>query len=135
MGKRMLNKELEPTFQQMVDYCGETANLFLSLNDFLKSHLTTTEIDFPYGNKYGWGVKHKIKSKLICNVFPKENSFNVMLRLQEPEITVLLDNLSEYGKNLVINGYPCSTGKWIHYEVDSKDRLAEIFKILLAKGI
>lgn len=55
MNERMLNKKIIPTIDEMSQYCGSTAELFTSLNEWLSFEFQTKqEIKFPYGNDYGW---------------------------------------------------------------------------------
>ncbi len=78
MYERMLNKQVEPSIEEMTAFCGENAERFSSLNEWLESAFHTEQkVVFPYGNHYGWGVAHKIKGKLICNIFAEDNAFTV----------------------------------------------------------
>ena len=67
MYERMLNKQAMPTIEEMAEFCGENSEEFSLLNEWLVATFNTEQkIVFPYGNKYGWGVAHKKKNKLIC---------------------------------------------------------------------
>ena len=45
---------------ELVTHCGICGDMFADINDYLtKEFETETEIRFPYGNHYGWSVKHK----------------------------------------------------------------------------
>lgn len=73
MYERMLDKKITPSIEEMAKFCGENSERFSSLNDWLaKSFDTEQKIVFPYGNNYGWGVAHKKKGKLMCNVFAEK---------------------------------------------------------------
>ncbi len=66
----------------MIYYCGAGSNLFKELNEYLVNELETqAKIRFPYGNHYGWGIKHSKGRKHICDIFPETGAFSVMLRL------------------------------------------------------
>ena len=57
-------------YKRQADYCGENGERFILLNQWLgKTFETEQQIVFPYGNQYGWGVAHRKKRKLLCNVF------------------------------------------------------------------
>lgn len=65
MYERMLNKQVMPTIEEMTAYCGENAELFSTINDWLKTTLQTeSKIVFPYGNNYGWGMGHYKRKSL-----------------------------------------------------------------------
>jgi len=51
MYERMLDKLTMPTIEEMAGYCGENAELFSALNEFLVSTFETEhKVVFPYGN-------------------------------------------------------------------------------------
>lgn len=130
----MLNKEEIPTKEEMIAYCGECRELFSFLNNWLSNEYKTLQkIVFPYGNKYGQGIAHKSKNKLICNVFAKNNSFTVMIRLSNKQFDSIYNDVEKYTKDYIENKYHCSEGGWIHYRIISKENLVDIKKILIAK--
>ena len=70
MYERMLNRQVVPTIEEMITYCADNAERFSMINDWLKTTFSTEQkIVFPYGNKYGWGIGHYKKKKLMCNIF------------------------------------------------------------------
>ncbi len=104
MYERMLNKSEVPTIAVMTAYCGETAALFTELNEWLSTEYGTVQtIVFPYGNSYGWGISHKRKGKLVCNVFPENGAFVIMLRMSDLQFASVYDQLGGYTKNCIDN--------------------------------
>ena len=86
MYERMLDKHIIPTVSEMTEYCGKNAGLFNLLNEWLsETYGTVQKVVFPYGNNYGWGISHKKKEKLVCNIFAENNSFTVMMRLSDKQ--------------------------------------------------
>lgn len=134
MYERMLNKKETPSPAEMTVYCGETAGLFSSLNERLTAtYATAQQITFPYGNQYGWGIAHRLKKKLICNVFAENNSFTVMVRLSGNQYQSLYAQLQKYTQEYIDNQYPCGDGGWIQYRVTCREHFDDIQKILSAK--
>ena len=134
MYERMLNKSEVPTIDSMTAYCGAEAARFTELNERLSAEYGTTQaIVFPYGNSYGWGISHKRKGKLVCNVFPENGAFTVMLRLTNTQFMSVYDRLGVYAKNYIDNKYPCNDGGWIHYRVTDKEQFADILTLLAVK--
>ncbi len=134
MYERMLNKKETPSPAEMTAYCGETAGLFSSLNEWLTAtYATAQQITFPYGNQYGWGIAHRLKKKLICNVFAENNSFTVMVRLSGNQYQSLYAQLQKYTQEYIDNQYPCGDGGWIQYRVTCREHFDDIQKILSAK--
>ena len=66
----------------MTKFCGENSERFSLLNEWLVSAFNTEKkVVFPYGNKYGWGIGHYKKKRLLCDIFAEAGAFTVMLRL------------------------------------------------------
>lgn len=134
MFERMLDKKNQPSFEEMVAYTLKLSSSFKEINNYIKSkYETTTLIKFPYGNNYGWGVKHEVKTKHFCYVFPEVNSFTVMIRLLNKNINQIKDNLDDYSKLQIENMYPCGQGGWLHYRVISDENMNDLKKIINVK--
>lgn len=134
MYDRMLNKKIVPTIEEMTAYCGENAELFSAINTWLSDTFQTEQkVVFPYGNQYGWGIAHRIKNKLICNVFAEENAFTVMMRLSNKQYESVYEQLRGDTKECIDHKYPCSDGGWIHYRVLGKGHFHDIQKLLSVK--
>ena len=134
MYERLLNKQVVPTFEELVAYCGENGALFQKLNEQLSQlYGTAQEIRFPYGNHYGWGVAHRKKKKLICDVFAEAEAFTVMLRLSNRQFDSVYEQLQAYTQNYIDNKYPCGEGGWIHYRVLNEEHFNDIMQLLAVK--
>lgn len=118
----------------MTEYCGKNAILFANLNEWLsKTYDTVQKVTFPYGNNYGWGISHKKKQKLLCNIFTEHNAFTVMIRLSNGQFQTIYANVQKYTQDYIDHKYPCGDGGWIHYRVTCKEHFDDIQKILSAK--
>ena len=134
MYERMLNKQEIPTIAEMTEYFGKNAILFANLNEWLsKTYDTVQKVTFPYGNNYGWGISHKKKQKLLCNIFAEHNAFTVMIRLSNGQFQTIYANVQKYTQDYIDHKYPCGDGGWIHYRVTCKEHFDDIQKILSAK--
>lgn len=134
MYERMLKKQETPTIADMEAYCGESAYLFTSLNEWLSETCETAqEVTFPYGNQYGWGLAHRIKKKLICNIFAERDAFTVMMRLSNLQFASAYETVQRYTQKYINHKYPCSDGGWIHYRVTCQEHLDDIKKLLAVK--
>ena len=134
MYERMLDKNIKPTLEQMALYAGATKIFFLSLNEWLSQTFgTLSQIDFPYGNKYGWGVAHRKKRRLICYIFGEKDAFTVMLRLSNTVAEAAKKGVTAYTRTLLDNKYPCGDGGWIHYRVTDNESYEDIRKLLTLK--
>ncbi len=131
MYERMLDKQTVPDRSDMTAYCGEAAELFTLLNDWLTdTFYTEQKIVFPYGNHYGWRISHKKKGKLMCNVFAENNAFTVMMRLSNEQFEAVYQQVGQETQEYIDNRYPCGGGGWIHYRVTGKTQFDDICKLL-----
>lgn len=134
MYERMLDKQCVPTVEELTIYCGENAELFTELNQWLtQQYATVQKIVFPYGNNYGWGIAHRQKQNLLCTIFAEKNAFTVMMRLSNAQFEKIYENVQKYTQEFIDNPYPCGDGGWIHYRVTCPVHLNDIKKLLAAK--
>lgn len=134
MYERMLNKQVEPTISQMTAFCGENAELFTLLNEWLsQTYGSAQKITFPYGNHYGWGIAHRKKQKLLCNIFAEDNAFTVMMRLSDKQFDSVYSQVRKYTQDFIDNRYSCGDGGWIQYRVTCREQFEDIQKLLCVK--
>ena len=134
MYERMLNQQARPAIEEMTEFCGENAEGFTRLNEWLTAVFCTKQtVVFPYGSRYGWGIAHKKKNKLICNVFPEDNAFTVMMRLSDKQYDTVYNQVQKYAQEYIDNKYPCGDGGWIHYRVMCKEHFDDIKTLLTVK--
>lgn len=134
MYERMLDKQTVPTVEEMTAFCGETAPLFAQLNEWLSQSCgTETSVVFPYGNQYGWGIAHRKKKKLCCNIFAENNAFTVMLRLSDAQFASVYGQVRDDTRELIDGRYPCGDGGWIHYRVTGREQLDDVQTLLAVK--
>lgn len=134
MYERMLNKQETPTIEEMTNLCGENSERFALLNEWLSSSFNTEQkVVFPYGNNYGWGIAHKKKNKLMCNIFAENNSFTVMMRMSNKQYDTVYDKLRKYTQEYIDNKYPCGDGGWIHYRITCDEHFDDIKTLLAVK--
>lgn len=131
MFERLLDKSVIPTRDELIEYCGVNKERFIKLNNFLTEKMGTEEsIRFPYGNHYGWCITHRIKKKLICDLFVEDGAFNLMMRLSNKEFDLVYGELHPSAKECVDNKYPCSDGGWIHFRILNDDDLSDATLLL-----
>lgn len=136
MYERMLDKREKPTIKEMTAHCGECAELFTLLNEWLSDiYGTVQEVVFPYGNGYGWGIAHRdaLKKRLVCNIFAEENAFTVMMRLSNAQYEAVYEQVCAYTQRYIDERYPCGDGGWIQYRVTNSEHFEDIKKLLSVK--
>lgn len=134
MYERMLDKQVVPSIEDMTFYCGENAELFILVNEWLsQTYSTTQKTVFPYGNQYGWGIAHYKKNKLICNIFAENNAYTVMVRLSGKQFESVYSQVGKDTQEYIDNKYPCGDGGWIHYRITNREHFDDIQKLLTVK--
>lgn len=134
MYERMLNKQAVPSIVDMTIHCGKNAELFTLMNEWLSNTYSTVQkIVFPYGNQYGWGIAHRKKNKLICNIFAEHNAFTVMVRLSDKQFVSVYHQVGKDAQDYIDNKYPCSNGGWIQFRVTNKEHFNDIQVLLTVK--
>lgn len=134
MYERMLDRKQRPTWEEMLAYCGVTAQLYIEFQTFLADSFTTSqEIRFPYGKEYGWCVTHRLGKKLICDVFAEAGAFAVMMRLSNEQYERIYEEVSDYTKNYIDHKYPCGSGGYIHYRVTCAEHMKDLKILMTAK--
>lgn len=132
--ERMLDRTAEPDYDEMAAYCGAAETYFRALNETLSDkHETQRRIRFPYGNTYGWGVKHERKKKHVCDVFAERDAVNLMIRLSNRQIASVYTDLSACGREACDHKYPCGDGGWLHYRIVSEEGLADALRLVAAR--
>ena len=134
MYERMLNKQQKPTPDEMKEHCRGMGEYFTMLNAWLTAEWGTEgRIVFPYGNKYGWGMAHHRKNKLVCNAFAEAGSFTVMVRLTNRQCAEVYPHVGQAAQRCIDGKYPCGDGGWLHYRVTCEEEYADARRILSVK--
>jgi len=134
MYERMLNKQEQPTFEDLINHCDEMGSLWLELDERLVSEFAVEKlIRFPYGNEYGWGVKYSRKSKHICDIFAENGAFAALFQVSQKAMDMVYDELSDYAKEIWDDRSPCKGGGWIEFRVLNHEQLNDLEKIIRAK--
>jgi hypothetical protein len=79
----MLNRDVKPSLADIYGIIGnDGTRLLKELDGFLRSSYdVVSEVRFPFGNNYGWGIKYSHKAKHLCYVFPENGAFTVTVQI------------------------------------------------------
>jgi len=137
MYERMQNKEIEPSLGEMYAAIGpESVSILDDFEQFLRSSYDiVTELRFPFGNQYGWGIKFSHRTKHLCYVFPESGSFTVTLQIgaESAKLEARLDSLLFRTQEMWKHRYPCGKGGWIHYRVLDRKEIEDIKELIKIK--
>ena len=134
MYERLLDKQIMPSFDDLIAYCGQRGVLWRDLDRWIKEvYSAQTLIRFPYGNKYGWSCKYSFKNKHICDVFAEKSALAVQFHISNKCIDGIYESLLEHTKEICDNKYPCGEGGWLTYRVLSEEQADDVKKLLASK--
>jgi len=130
----MLNKAETPTFEDLLRYSGAPGQLWLALDDYLKTELGATAlIRFPYGKDYGWSVKYSKKTKHICDAFAENGAFAGFFQISNAAVDSVYEHLTPYTKDVWAERCPCGSGGWIDLRVLADEHLQDLKRLLHAR--
>jgi len=139
MYERLLDKNTEPTAEQVKDHLGgESFRRLLALEEYLQARYQWTKaMRFPFGNSYGWGYKYGHKAAHLCYAFFEAGAFTVTIQIgdrQAPLLEEAIGGLSPKARALWADRYPCGDhGGWVHYRVLGDEDLADIYRFIQIK--
>jgi len=134
--ERMLERECEPTEDQMLKWIGKGAVLWCDLREYLASGYDhVPELDFG-GKKYGWSIRYRKSGKTLVTLFPESGGFTALVVLGKKEIVkaeAVLDKLSMKVRKLFRETNQLHDGRWLWLRPTSKADLESIKMLLNAK--
>jgi len=134
MHERMLDKSVAPTFEEMLAFCGEAAQLWQALEAHFQEEYNAVDIiRFTRKNKYGWSKKYSTNGKYICDVFAEKNTFLVFFRISNTTYETICAEISGYVKEIWKNSYNCGKERWVDFEVLTDEHLEDVKKLIKAK--
>lgn len=138
MYERLLDKSRKPELSEIYESMGDKGvALFEKLEDFLTgSYSLLSELRFPFGNNYGWGMKYSHNYKHLCYAFFENGAFTVMIQIGKNEISKLYEKLPQFSQKtneLWKKRYPCGNGGWLHYRILTESDLNDIIELIIIK--
>lgn len=118
MYERMLNKQIMPDNRRDDPILWKNTERFSLLHQWLAFHFATEQkAVFPYGSHSCWGIAHKVKKNLICNLFAEKDAFSVIMNLSKFQYDSLSQQLGKYAHECIQGKCFCGDDGWIQYRV------------------
>ena len=134
--ERMLDKECEPTEDEILECVGRRTVLWSDLREYLASHYDhVPELDFG-GKKYGWSIRYRKSNKTLVTLFPEYGGFTALVVLGKKEVVkaeAVFDKLSMRVRKLLRGTNQLHDGRWLWLRPSSKADVASIKILLNAK--
>lgn len=108
----------------------------LPLWEELLAHIRDTyhpleDIKFLYGKNYGWGVRFRLKGKLLASLYPANGHFKVQVILNPAEVEMVQG--MGMGGNItrtIDEATPYPEGRWLFIPVTAGTDVHDIIRIL-----
>ena len=134
--ERMLEKDTEPTEEQMQGWIGRKARLWSDLQIYLADHYDhIPELDFG-GKKYGWSIRYRKSGKTLVTLYPESGAFTALVVLGKKEVEKtegFLDKLSKRVREIYLENEQLHDGRWLWIRPSSKVDVESIKLLLSAK--
>jgi Protein of unknown function (DUF3788) len=130
-----IDKNHQPSEAEIVAVLSSAlTNWNLTLEGIRAVGETQEELKFMYGKPYGWGIKFRLKGKLLTALYPNQNHFVVQVildskRLKELDQIRLHPNAQEAIQNA--NLYP--EGKWLFIKAERRADVEDVQELLNLK--
>lgn len=141
MHERMMDRSTRPSEEDMVNRIGQPmAEEWVSLRRFLAG---TYHIDPAFdagGKRYGWNLKYRVGGRPLCEMYPEQGSFTVLVILGKNELRQAIDRIDTFGplvRQAVEESHGFPDGCWMYIRVSDPLRghqdVGDIEELLLIK--
>jgi hypothetical protein len=133
---RMLDKEHQPTPEEMVQTVGDASPLWTELHSFIESHYDILPEVIFGGKKYGWTVHYRKGGRTLCYLYPEEGAFTVLIvlgKLETEQALAKLHGFSSGVRGVIENTASLHDGRWLWLRPLSLDDVSSIESLLTIK--
>jgi hypothetical protein len=127
-----IDKKHQPTNTEILEAIGHRFSIWQELVRFVREKYPVQEdLKFLYGKNYGWGLRFRIKGKLLLSLYPTQDGFTAQVNLR-PEAIEKAQNM-KLGKNVqkaIARAKPYPEGRWLFIPVESENDFQDV-QILL----
>ncbi len=135
MNSIFMNKESEPTRQELKKALGKTFESWLDLSDFTKLAYPAAVSEWNYsGAKYGWSYRISDKKRVLVYLLPRDGFFKVGLVFgQKATDALLAGSVADEIKNEVLQAKVYGEGRGIRLDVQDETQIADIKELIRVK--
>ena len=134
---RMMDKALEPTEEEMMNYLGESAEeAWTELRQFIDDNYDFVPETVFYGAKYGWTVRYRRSGRTLCSLFPEKGGFSVLIvlgRKDSEKALSMRDELSTRMLAILGSTEQLHDGRWLWIRMLSINDVDDVKKLLQTK--
>ncbi|HRQ30720.1 MAG TPA: DUF3788 domain-containing protein [Saprospiraceae bacterium] len=134
--ERLSDKSIQPTYDDIKNWVGETVDLWETIHDFISQNYDfNRELAF-FSKNYGWTVRYRKAKKTLASFFPERSAFSVLLVLGKDEAEKVDQIRSELDKDFLTVfdlTEQLHDGRWLWLRILTRDNLDSLIKVLMIK--
>lgn len=121
------------------DFSDYTENpLFDHFNNYMReAYDAAPSIEYSgCGMRPGWNIKYQKASRGLCTVYPAKGIFTVLVVIsakQEQEAELILQNATDYTKNLYGNAKSSKMGQWLMFDIADDAVLTDVKRMIATR--
>jgi len=121
MHERMMDKTTQPSDADMINAIGfPIADAWTALRRFLVETYEIIPTFNSGGKKYGWNIQHRTGGRPLCEMYPENGSFTVLVVLGKSELEQALgriDTFSSIIRKALLETPRFHDGCWMYIRV------------------
>lgn len=141
MHERMMDRTRQPSDEDMSRWIGKPlAGDWVSLRQFLVETYSIEPILNDGGKKYGWNLQYRLGGRPLCEMYPEQGSFTVLVILGKAELETAMGRLGTLGevvRSAVADSPRYHDGCWMYIRVKdlptSRQVVQDIEQLILIK--
>lgn len=98
MHERMMDRSTRPSDEDMVTWIGQPmAEEWVSLRRFLAETYEIVPVLDAGGKRYGWNLQYRVGARPLCELYPEQGAFTVLVILGRNELRQATDRIDTFG--------------------------------------
>jgi len=121
MHERMLDQTTQPSDADMFNWIGlPLADDWSALRKFLQETYLIDPVFNSGGKRYGWNLQYRKGGRPLCELYPEESSFTVLVILGKVELSQAIERIDAFGqivRQALIDTPRYHDGCWMYIQV------------------
>jgi len=130
------DKHREPTDEEIIAALGSKLPLWQELIQFIREiYRPQEDFRFFYGKDYGWGLRFRIKGRLLTTLYPRRDGYTAQVILNPAAIEMAQQmNLGQNTQAAIGRAKPYPEGRWLFIPVESENDVKDIQQLLALRA-
>jgi hypothetical protein len=126
------DKTYQPTDAEIREAIDPLFSIWQELAQWIQEKYPTQEdFKFLYGKNYGWGLRFRIKGKLLITLYPGQGHFTAQIILRPEAIEKAQGmELGQNAQQAIERANPYPEGHWLFIPVESQNDLMDVQTLL-----